>query len=106
MASFFSKLFGLSGGSKEDANASGGGKTEAYADCLIRATPKREGAQFRLAGSVEKEADGVTKVRTFIRADLFSSEQDVIDATLRKGHQIIDQHGPSLFSDDAISRQV
>ncbi|HTO31320.1 MAG TPA: HlyU family transcriptional regulator [Pararhizobium sp.] len=106
MASFLSKLFGFSGGSKEDANASGGGKTESYADCLIRATPQREGAQFRLAGSVEKEADGVTRVRTFIRADLFSSEQDVIDATLRKGRQIIDQHGPSLFSDEAVSRQV
>lgn len=106
MASFLSKLFGFSGGSKEEAGASGGGKTEAYADCLIRATPKREGAQFRLAGSVEKDVDGATRVRTFIRADLFSSEQDVIDATLRKGRQIIDQHGPSLFADDAATRPV
>jgi hypothetical protein len=105
MASFLSKLFGFSGGSNAESAASSG-KTETYGDCLIRATPQREGAQFRLVGSIEKEVDGVVRVRTFIRADLFSSEQDVIDATLRKAHQIIDQHGPSLFADDTVSRQV
>jgi hypothetical protein len=105
MASFLSKLFGFSGGSKAETAASSA-KTESYGDCLIRATPKKEGAQFRLAGSIEKDVDGVIRVRTFIRADLFSSEEDVIDATLRKAHQIIDQHGPSLFADDVVSRQV
>lgn len=103
MASFLSKLFG--GGSKAEPAASSA-KTETYGDCLIRATPQKEGAQFRLAGSIEKDVDGVKRVRTFIRADLFSSEQDVIDATLRKAHQIIDQHGPSLFADDVDRRQV
>lgn len=105
MASFLSKLFGFSSGSSTETAASSG-KTESYGDCLIRATPMREGSQFRLAGSVEKDVDGAVRVRTFIRADVFSSEQDVIDATLRKAHQIIDQHGPSLFSDDVASRQV
>ena len=103
MASFLSKLFG--GGSKAESAASSA-KTETYGDCLIRATPQKEGAQFRLAGSIEKNVDGVIRVRTFIRADLFSSEQDVIDATLRKAHQIIDQHGPSLFADDVDRRHV
>jgi hypothetical protein len=105
MASFLSKLFGFSGGSKEGPTVSSV-KTETYADCLIKATPQREGSQFRLAGSIEKDVDGIVRVRTFIRADLFSSEQDVIDATLRKAHQIIDQHGTSLFADDVVSRQV
>lgn len=103
MASFLSKLFG--GGSKAES-AQSSAKTETYGDCLIRATPQKEGAQFRLAGSIEKDVDGVIRVRTFIRADLFSSEQDVIDATLRKAHQIIDQHGASLFADDVDRRQV
>ena len=103
MASFLSKLFG--GGSKVES-AQSSAKTETYGDCLIRATPQKEGAQFRLAGSIEKNVDGVIRVRTFIRADLFSSEQDVIDATLRKAHQIIDQHGHSLFADDVDRRQV
>ncbi|HEV7319362.1 MAG TPA: HlyU family transcriptional regulator [Ensifer sp.] len=106
MASFFSKLFGRSGTSEDQAQAAPG-KAEAYADCTIRATPMREGSQFRLAGSIEKVSpEGVTKVRNFIRADLFTSEQDSVDAALRKGRQIIDQTGPSLFSDDAPSRQV
>lgn len=105
MASFLSKLFGFSKGSDTEAVASSG-KTESYGDCLIRATPMREGSQFRLAGSIEKEVGGAVRVRTFIRADVFTSEQDVIDATLRKAHQIIDQHGSSLFADDVASRQI
>ena len=105
MASFLSKLFGLSKASGTEPAASSS-KTETYGDCLIRATPLKEGSQFRLAGSVEKEIEGGIRVRTFIRADVFTSEQDVIDATLRKAHQIIDQHGPSLFADDIASRQV
>ncbi|WP_075289052.1 HlyU family transcriptional regulator [Pararhizobium arenae] len=106
MASFFSKLFGLSGGSSEKPAGGGAAKTETYADCLIKALPMREGSQFRLAGSIEKTIDGEVRVRNFIRADLFTSEQDAIDATLRKAHQIIDQNGPSLFSDGAEPRQV
>ena len=105
MASFLSKLFGFSKGSGSEESTSSV-KTEAYGDCLIRPTPKKEGAQYRLAGSIEKDIDGTTRVRTFIRADVFSSEQDVIDATLRKARQIIDQHGTSLFADEAQTRQV
>ncbi|AFL52253.1 hypothetical protein ABIE78_001876 [Sinorhizobium fredii] len=106
MASFFSKLFGLSGGSEKQAEPVPG-KAESYADCLIRATPMREGAQFRLAGSIEKAMpDGATKVRNFIRADLFTSEQDAIDSALRKGRQIVDEQRSALFSDDAPSRSV
>ncbi|MCA1493910.1 HlyU family transcriptional regulator [Sinorhizobium alkalisoli] len=106
MASFFSKLFGLSRGSELEAEPAAG-KTENYADCLIRATPIREGAQFRLAGSIEKTMpDGATKTRNFIRADLFSSEQDAIDSAIRKGRQIVDEQRAALFADDAQTRSV
>lgn len=106
MASFFSKLFGFSSASEEQVEPAAG-KTETYADCLIRATPMREGAQYRLAGSIEKAMpDGETKVRTFIRADLFASEQDAIDSALRKGRQIIDEQRSALFADDAPVRSV
>lgn len=106
MASFFSKLFGFSRGSETEAEPAAG-KTENYADCLIRAAPIREGAQFRLAGSIERTMpDGATKVRNFIRADLFSSEQDAIDSALRKGRQIVDEQRAALFSDDAQTRSV
>ncbi len=77
-----------------------------HGDCTIRATPMREGAQYRIAGTIEKTVDGAVLKRTFIRADVFASEQDVLDATFRKARQIIDQNGASLFSDGAASRQV
>lgn len=105
MASFLSKLFGSFGGSGNGTPAPAG-KTETYGDCLIHARPIREGNQYRLAGSIEKTDNGTVKVRTFIRADVFASEEDTLDATLRKARQIIDQHGPSLFADEAESRQV
>lgn len=106
MASFFSKLFGFSGGSDKQAEPAAG-KAENYADCVIRATPMREGAQYRLAGVIEKTMpDGATKVRNFIRADLFSSEQDAVDSALRKGRQIVDEQRSALFSDDASTRSV
>lgn len=106
MASFFSKLFGRSSGSETQTQPVEG-KAENYTDCVIRATPKREGSQYRLAGSIEKSTpDGAMKVRNFIRADLFASEQDAIDSSLRKGRQIIDEQRAALFSDDAQSRSV
>jgi hypothetical protein len=104
MASFLSRLFGRSrtGSAPEPAS----GSTETYADCLIRATPMKEGSQYRLAGAIEKDVGGQALVRTFIRADMFSSLEEACSATLRKAHQIIDENGPSLFSDGAPSRQV
>ncbi len=105
MAGFFSKLFGLSGGSAQK-ETSGKEATEAYGDLMIRARPMREGAQYRLAGSIEKQTETGLLIRSFIRADLFTSEEDATAATLRKARQIIDQTGPSLFSDGAVSRMV
>jgi hypothetical protein len=77
-----------------------------YADCQIFATPQREGNQFRLAGRIEKQVNGETLVRSFIRADVFTSVDDAAETTFRKAQQIIDQNGSSLFSDGVASRQV
>ncbi|MDO9416951.1 HlyU family transcriptional regulator [Pararhizobium sp.] len=106
MASFISKILGMFSGSGASAPEAPADKTETYADCLIRARPMREGSQFRLAGSIEKTGSEPLKTRTFIRADVFASEQDAIDASFRKARQIIDQNGASLFSDDAETRQA
>ena len=54
----------------------------------------REGNQFRVAGRIEKTVDGQVLVRRFIRADIFSSETDVMSTSFRKGKQIIDQTRP------------
>jgi hypothetical protein len=104
MASFFSKLFGRGGDSAAPAKVAE--ETEAYNDLTLVAAPIPEGGQYRLAGRIEKRDGELVLVRTFIRADLFSSRDDTVASTFRKARQIADQHGASLFSDGAESRQV
>jgi hypothetical protein len=93
MSSFFKKLLG--GGSPEPARKVH--EPESYKDCTITPTPMKEGAQWRLAGAITKMVDGETYERTFIRADLFASEEEAKNFTVRKAQQIIDQNGDSLF---------
>ena len=104
MASFFSKLFGRGGEPASPAKIAE--ETEAYNDLLLVAAPIPEGGQYRLAGRIEKRDGERVLVRSFIRADLFSSRADTVGATFRKARQIADQHGSSLFSDGTESRQV
>lgn len=105
MASIFSKIAGLfSGGSEGAKAASIAADPQEHAGCTIYAEPMREGSQLRLAGRIEKEVDGKRLVRTFVRADMFTSQEDALECTFRKARQIIDQNGPSLFADGAESR--
>ncbi|MCV3737822.1 HlyU family transcriptional regulator [Rhizobium sp. TRM96647] len=104
MASFFSKLFGLSG--KSEAQAPTPEDRETYNELVLVATPMPEGSQFRLAGRIEKHGGEVVLVRSFVRADVFTSRDDTVAAAFRKARQIVDQHGPSLFSDGEPSRNV
>ena len=111
MASFLSTILSMfTGGgaprSDGDKPAAAPAASQVYNDCQIFAVPQREGNQFRLAGRIEKEVNGETLVRTFIRADVFSSVDDAVETTFRKAQQIIDQNGPSLFADGEASRQV
>lgn len=109
MSGFLQKAFGWlggrSGGDASPGEADGGKarsrKGEPYRDCVITPTPMHEGSQWRVAGTISRERDdGTTMTRTFIRADLFSSETDAADFALRKAQQIIDQN-PALFADGA-----
>ena len=106
MVSFFSKLFGSKGTSDKPAAIVGGEETEGYNDLTLVAVPMKEGGQFRLAGRIEMRDGDRVLVRSFIRADLFSSREDTVAAAFRKGRQIVDQHGASLFSDGVQSRTV
>jgi len=38
-------------------------------------------------------------VHEFVRADVFTSMDDAVECTVRKGKLIIDQNGPNLFAD-------
>jgi hypothetical protein len=107
MASIFSRIFSAFGGSQSDtAAAAPAAEPQEYAGFAIHAAPIREGSQYRLAGRIEKDVDGEVMERSFIRADLFSSEDDALESSFRKARQIIDQSGPSLFADGAQSRPV
>jgi hypothetical protein len=103
MAGFFSKLFG---GSSSGGSGASTEHMQKIGEYTVYATPRKEGAQYRLAGRIEHEANGQMLVRNFVRADLFSSETDTVETTFRKAKQIIDQHGPGLFNDGAAERQV
>lgn len=108
MASFISNILSMfSGGGKPASEAAGpSAEPQLYGDCTIYAEPRKEGGQYRLAGRIEKKVGDEVLVRNFIRADLFSSSDDAIECTVRKAHQIIDQHGSSLFGDGEKLRQV
>lgn len=100
-------MFGFGAGG-ESAGSSGGGKDrmERIGEYAVYATPMKEGGQWRLSGRIENDAPDGLMVRRFIRADLFSSQDDAIETTFRKAKQIIDQHGPGLFGDGSPDRPV
>ena len=105
--SILSNIFSLfSGGPKAEQSSAVSAEAQTHGDCTIHPTPQREGSQFRLAGRIEKQVNGETLERVFIRADVFTSEQDALECTFRKARQIIDQNGASLFADGAKSRNV
>jgi hypothetical protein len=112
MASILSNILSIFTGSGAAATSAAkpaeasSAQSQTYGDCTIFATPQREGNQFRLAGRIEKQVNGDTLVRNFIRADVFTSVDDAVETTFRKAQQIIDQNGPSLFGDGEKTRQV
>jgi hypothetical protein len=111
MASFLSSVFSMFSGSGSrspdgERTPAAPSASQVYNDCQIFAAPQKEGSQYRLAGRIEKQVDGETLVRTFIRADIFASLDDATETTFRKAQQIIDQNGPSLFSDGVPTRAV
>ena len=69
----------------------------AVGDLRFDAQEIRSRYERQLAGVIEKEIDGETKVYEFVRADRFSSRDDVQSFALAKGRQIIDEQGNTLF---------
>ena len=96
MASFLSRLFG---GGSDKASGGSTGETVEYSGFAIRATPIKEGGQWRLAGMIIKSTDEGDLERTFLRADLLSSREDAESSAINKGKQIIDEQGAHLFAD-------
>ena len=105
--SILSNIISLfSGAPRAELAAAVASEPEMHADCLIFAAPIKDGAQYRLAGRIEKQVGDETLVRTFIRADVFSSADEAQEFTVKKARQIIDQNGAGLFGDGEKQRQV
>lgn len=92
--SFLKRLFG--GGNDAAAPSKPAGEAE-HKGFIIHATPFKAEGQYQLSGVISKEIDGVRKEYKFIRADKFSSMEDVVAITLNKGRIIIDEQGIKLF---------
>lgn len=93
--SFFKRLFGRSGG----ASGSFTPETQEFNGHVIHALPVKDGAQWRLAGTITKEDGGVVKEHKFVRADVFSSREEAVNFTFKKGELIISQLGKTMFDE-------
>lgn len=93
--SFWKNLFG--GGSDAGAKEPELGGEESYKGFTIRAKLMQVGSEYQLAGRIEKEVEGELKTYEFVRADRFSSKDEVQSFAIAKGRQIIDEQGVSLF---------
>ncbi len=94
--SLFKRLFGGSDENGGDAAAGAILETE-HEGYSIRATPRKEGARFRLRAVISKEVGGLPKEHILIRADLFSTADEAARAAVRKARQVIGEQGDGMF---------
>lgn len=92
--SFLRRLFG--GGTGEPVAAKPSGETE-HKGFMIVAVPFKQDGQYQTCGVISKEVNGVLREYKFIRADRFAGLDDVVQITLSKGRQIIDEQGERIF---------
>mgnify|MGYP003735060929 CR=1 FL=1 len=97
MAGIMDSIRNLFGGRSASGPPQAANEPDTYKDCLIYAEPMAEGGQWRLAGRIVKGDGEAAREHKFIRADIFSSRDDVEAATYRKARQIIDEQGEALF---------
>lgn len=93
--SFWKNLFGGGSDSKSIEPAVVG--EESYKGFTVKAITMPVGSEYQLAGTIEKEIAGELKSYKFVRADRFSSKEDVVSFALAKGRQIIDEQGEAIF---------
>ena len=93
--SFLKKLFG---GGEGAAKPSKTAASVDYNGYKITPAPVKDNGQFRLAGTIAKDIDGIEKSHMLIRADTFPSKEAAEEATLRKARYVIDEQGDAIFA--------
>lgn len=100
MASLFARIVGgLSGKPAGEAKPVKRSDPVTYQELIIQAAPERAGDQWRLAGVIIKREGERELERIFVRADTFGSREEAESYAIRKGKQIIDEQGKTLFAD-------
>ena len=94
--SFWKNLFGGGDAAPKSIEPAVVGE-ESYKGYTIKAITMTVGSEYQLAGTIEKDIDGEAKSYQFVRADRFSSKDDVVSFSLAKGRQIIDEQGDAIF---------
>ena len=95
--SFWRKLFGGGGAESGKAIEPAVVGEESYKGHTIKAITMMVGSEYQLAGTIEKMFEGELKTYKFVRADRFSSKEDVVSFSLAKGRQIIDEQGDAIY---------
>ena len=96
--SFWKNLFGGGGGNADQKSAEPGvAGEENYKGYLVKALIMPAGSELQLPGLIEKTVDGEPKSYKFVRADRFSSRDDMVGFALAKGRQIIDEQGDGIY---------
>jgi hypothetical protein len=96
--SFWKNLFGGGGGGSASKSIEPAVVAEeAYKGFTVKSLIMPVGSEYQLAGLIEKEIDGELKSYKFVRADRFSSKEDVVSFALAKGRQIIDEQGDGIY---------
>lgn len=93
MIKFLQRLLGGNPGPSEPEVAA----REHYKGFDLSAAPIREGAAWRVAGSIVKDMEGVPKQHEFVRADTYPNRDDAIATSLQKARLLVDERGDGLF---------
>ena len=93
MFGFLKKLFA----GDDTPAAPVGVATVEYEGYRIVAAPRKEPEGFRIAGRIEKDVDGETKVHPFVRADVYHDLDATADMVVHKAKRMIDEQGDRIF---------
>ncbi len=99
LGNLFKSLFSSGEGGKSSKTAS---DPVEYKGFSIVAEPISEGGQYRTAGKISKEVDGVMQEVRFIRADNNGDLDSSIEHCVYKGKQIIDEQGDTILSREMV----
>jgi hypothetical protein len=68
-----------------------------YEGYTITPTPMKDASGWRVAARIAREIDGELRTHEMIRADVFGERAFVVEISLRKARQCIDERGERLF---------